>query len=107
MRVVHNSTVVTVPFFLLGCVGTMDSVHTVEGEAPADARCEVRVLRSGTSEVIKQQAVSGRFSISYLASGPAPGKVDVTAYCNGSKVREVPAFAPRGMEVIDLGVLAP
>ena len=90
-----------------GCVGTMDSLHAVTGEAPAARKCEVTVTEPNTARVSAREKVSGAFSVSYMASGPFPPKVDVTAYCDGVKVKEMKGISPRSMGDTDLGKLAP
>lgn len=91
---------------LVGCVGTVDSLHSVEGEAPNNAECEVKVTTTGTSKVLAQDKVRGKFSVVYVASGPSPSNVDIAANCNGVKVRELNGVAPRPNATIDLGKLA-
>jgi hypothetical protein len=51
--------------------------------------------------------VTGSFSVSYVASGPFPSKVDVAAYCNGAKVKELKGISPRSTGDTNLGKLAP
>ncbi len=90
-----------------GCVGTMDSLHEVKGEAPVARDCEVTVTEASDARVRAREKVSGTFSVSYMASGPFPSKVDVAAYCGGVKVKEVKGISPRSMGDTDLGKLAP
>ena len=90
-----------------GCIGTMDSLHAVKGEAPAGSNCEVTVTEPDSARVSRQEKVSGTFSVSYIASGPFPPKVDVAAYCDGVKVKEMKGISPRNVGDTDLGKLAP
>jgi hypothetical protein len=55
---------------------------------------------------MEKEKVQGQFSVRYIASGPFPPKVDIAAYCNGLKVKELKAVSARANE-IDLGKLAP
>jgi hypothetical protein len=89
-----------------GC-GTMDSLHYVKGQAPSSSACEVVVSESGGTHVKAQDTVSGSFAVSYTAGGPFPSKVDVAAYCNGIKVKELKGISPRSAGDTDLGTLAP
>ena len=90
-----------------GCVGTMDSLHAVKGQAPQTPGCDVAVSEAGTGRLIRKEKVHGNFSVDYTAGGPFPPKVDIAAYCNGTKVKELKAVAPRTVGEIDLGKLAP
>ena len=92
--------------FVSGCVGTLDSLHVVKGEAPLSDNCEVIVTDPLTAGVIANEKVAGIFSVVYVSGGVLP-EVDVTAYCNGAKVRALKAVAPRNVGDIDLGKLAP
>ena len=92
---------------LAGCVGTIDSLHTVEGEAPTNASCEVRITEAGTPRLVKKQEVEGKFSVTYVASGPFPSEIDVTAFCGGAKVKEVKNVSPRREGTVSLGIIAP
>jgi hypothetical protein len=89
------------------CIGTMDSLHAVKGEAPSAGNCEITVTEADGSRVVEKEKVSGVFSVSYMASGPFPPKVDVAASCNGVKVRELKGISPRNAGDTDLGKLAP
>ena len=89
-----------------GC-GTMDSLHYVKGQAPSSSNCEVVVSESGGTHVKAKDNVSGSFAVSYTAGGPFPSKVDVAAYCNGVKVKELKGISPRSAGDTDLGRLAP
>jgi len=104
-RAVGQPTTTLCLLLLTGCVGTMDSLHYVVGEAPGNAQCEVRLTEAGTAESIRKETVQGKFRISFTASGPFPSRVDVAAYCDGIKVKELKAVAPRKMDTIDLGEL--
>ena len=88
-----------------GC-GTMDSLHYVTGEAPRAANCEVLITEVDDAYEKKEQ-VSGSFKVSYIASGPFPSRVDVAAYCDGMKVKELKGISPRRVGDTDLGKLAP
>ena len=90
-----------------GCAGTVDSLHAVRGEAPLGGNCEVTVTEPDSARVSRKEKVSGAFSVSYTASGPFPPKVDVTAYCDGIKVKELKGISPRNVGDTDLGKLAP
>ena len=85
----------------------MDSLHAVTGEAPDGSNCEVTVTEPDSARVSRKAKVSGAFSVSYMASGPFPSKVDVTAYCDGVKVKEMKGISPRNAGDTDLGKLAP
>jgi hypothetical protein len=89
------------------CIGTMDSLHFVKGETPPGQTCEVTVTEAATGRPMEKEQVQGKFSVKYMASGPFPPKVDVSAYCNGVKVKEVKAVVARGANEIDIGKLAP
>jgi hypothetical protein len=90
-----------------GCVGTMDSLHTVEGVAPDNGSCRVVVSETDSTRVVSSDDVRGRFTVSYTAGGPFPPKVDIAGVCNGKTVKQLKAVAPRTMGVVDLGTLAP
>jgi hypothetical protein len=92
---------------LSACVGTMDSLHSVEGLAPDDGSCRVVVSEAGTSRVVSSESVRGKFSTSYTAGGPFPPKVDIAGVCNGKTVKQLRAVAPRATGVANLGTLAP
>ena len=92
---------------LSGCVGTIDSLHYVAGEAPTDRGCEVKVLGTGTADVFAHERVRGKFSVGYTSSGPFPPRVDIVAYCDGAKIKELKRIAPRDYGTIDLGQLSP
>ena len=92
---------------LAACVGTMDSLHAVNGKAPKDGTCEVRITETSTSRLVKTERVRGIFSVSYQASGPFPATVDIAAYCAGAKVRELKAISARNAGDINLGKIAP
>jgi len=90
-----------------GCIGTMDSLHAVKGEAPVSRDCEVTVAETQSGRLSAKEKVSGVFSVAYMASGPFPPKVDVAAYCNGAKVKEMKGISPRDVGDTNLGKLAP
>ena len=92
---------------LSACVGTMDSVHSVEGLAPDDGSCRVVISEADTSRVVRAENVRGKFSVGYTVGGPFPHKVDIAGVCNGKTVKQLKAVAPRAMGVADLGTLAP
>jgi hypothetical protein len=92
---------------LTACVGTMDSLHSVEGLAPDDGSCRVVISEAGTSRVVRSEHVRGKFSVSYSAGGPFPPRVDIAGVCNGKAVKQLKAVAPRTIGVADLGTLAP
>lgn len=92
---------------LVAACATVDSVHPVKGEAPRTGDCEIAVSETGTARVIRKEKVQGSFSMSFTSSGPFPPNVDVAAYCNGAKVKELKSIAPRNLREIDLGKLAP
>lgn len=89
------------------CVGTMDSLHSIKGQAPEDGSCEVTITTAYEPPLVSVRKVRGDFSLGYTAGGPFPPRVDVAAYCNGVKVKERRAIDPRRMGDIDLGTLAP
>jgi hypothetical protein len=89
------------------CVGTADSLHFVRGEAPAVGGCEVTVTEAGRPDRLTREAVQGPFAVSYTLGGPFPRKVDVVAYCNGVKVKELKSISPRGTGDAELGKIAP
>ena len=107
MNAPRISSVVAILVLASGCIGTMDSLHAVRGEAPAGSNCEVTVTQPNNAGVTTKEKVSGPFSVSYMASGPFPPKVDVTAYCDGVKVKEMKGISPRNVGDTDLGKLAP
>ena len=92
---------------LLGCVGTVDSLHMVQGEAPATDACEVVISKVGTTDVIAKESVRGNFSITYAASGPISSSVDISAACFGATVKELRGVSPRSTGNVQLGKLAP
>lgn len=83
----------------------MDSLHVVKGDAPKGASCEV-VVTSG-ADVLRREEVNGSFEVTYIAAGPLPSKVDVTAYCGGRSVKEIKGIAPRSVGDVELGKLQP
>src|SRR5882762_574941 len=89
-----------------GC-GTMDSLHYVTGEAPRSAHCEILVSEVGDSYEKAKEKVSGSFKVGYIASGPFPSRVNVAAFCDGAKVKELKGISPRRVGNTDLGKLAP
>ena len=95
--------VVAVP--LTGCVGTIDSLHRVEGEAPATG-CTVSILRAGTNEVITTENVRGKFSFAHTAGGPFASRVDIVARCNDAVVKEVKSVSLRDVGDVQLGRIA-
>jgi hypothetical protein len=99
------ATLVIAP--LLGCVGTVDSLHMVQGEAPATGGCAVVISKAGTADVIAKESVRGSFSVMYAASGPIAPSVDISAECFGATVKELKAVSPRSMGNVQLGNLAP
>jgi hypothetical protein len=90
-----------------GCIGTVDSLHYVSGEAPSAANCEVSISEAGGARQLKSEKVRGAFRVSYIASGPFPPRVDVAAYCDGTKVKEAKGVSPRNVGDTDFGKLAP
>ena len=92
---------------LFGCVGTVDSVHSVQGDAPGSGECNVTVTKGDSSNVIASETVRESFSVYYGAAGPFPSSVDITARCNGVIVKELKAVSPRSSGNIQLGTLAP
>ena len=102
----YLSVVLILPL-MYGCIGTIDSLHAVRGEAPSAGNCEVTVAENDGARLVEREKVSGAFSVRYMASGPFPAKVDVAAYCNGIKVKELKGISPRTAGDIDLGKLAP
>jgi hypothetical protein len=89
------------------CVGTIDSLHYVQGEAPSSAGCEVLVSEAGSSHEKAREKVSGSFRVGYTAGGPFPSDVDIAAYCDGVKVKELKGVSPRQVGNTNLGKLAP
>jgi hypothetical protein len=93
---------------MAGCVGTADSLHVVKGEAPEVGDCEVTVTEAGDTHRLTSQKVRGAFAVDYTLGGPFPRKVDIAAYCNGIKVKELKNISPRGEgRDADLGKFAP
>jgi len=82
---------------LAACVGTMDSLHSVEGVAPDNGSCRVVVSEADSSHVISSDNVRGKFTVRYSVGGPFPPKT----------VKQLKSVAPRTMGVADLGTLAP
>ena len=107
MSAVRYLSVACVLALASGCIGTMDSLHAVKGEAPSAGNCEIAATEAGGARLVEKRKVSGVFSVSYTAGGPFPPKVDVAAYCNGAKVRELKGISPRSEGDTDLGKLAP
>jgi hypothetical protein len=107
MNAARILSIVAVLGLASGCIGTMDSLHAVKGEAPVARDCEVTVAEADSGRVSAREKVSGAFSVSYMASGPFPPKVDVAAYCNGAKVKEMKGISPRHVGDTNLGKLAP
>jgi hypothetical protein len=85
----------------------MDSLHFVKGEAPQGQSCEVAITEARTGRPMEREKVPGKFSLSYTASGPFPPNVDIAAYCNERKVKELRGIGARNLNEIDLGKLAP
>src|SRR5262245_15504570 len=83
-----------------GCVGTMDSLHAVKGEAPHSGSCDISVVDTETGGLLAFREVAGTFSVTYTAGGYVP-RVDVLAYCNNAKVRDLKAVSPRSVGDID------
>jgi hypothetical protein len=92
---------------LAACVGTADSLHVVRGEAPEAGDCEVAVTEAGNAHRLAREKVRGTFAVDYTLGGPFPRNVDIAAYCNGVKVKELRSVSPRGVGDADLGKLAP
>jgi hypothetical protein len=92
---------------LAGCVGTMDSLQEVKGEAPIAGGCEVEVTAAGTADVLARRMVKGAFVVGYMITGPSPSEVDITGYCEGVKRKELRGVAPRRAGTIEFGSLAP
>jgi len=92
---------------LAACVGTMDSLHSVEGVAPDNGSCRVVVSEADSSHVISSDNVRGKFTVRYSVGGPFPPKVNIAGVCNGKTVKQLKSVAPRTMGVADLGTLAP
>jgi hypothetical protein len=89
-----------------GCM-PVDSLHYVTGEAPQSSNCEILVSEIDDSYEKTREKVSGPFRLSYVASGPFPSRVNVAAYCDGTKVKELKGISPRRVGNTDLGKLAP
>ena len=98
--------VVFLSVLVTGCVGTMDALHAVEGETVANDLCEVKVTEASSGRLVENVQVRGKFSVTYVASGPFPPTVDVAAFCGGNKVREVKGVGPRD-GTVNLGKIAP
>jgi hypothetical protein len=62
---------------------------------------------SATGRVLRRDAVIGRFSLDYNAARLFPPRVDVAAYCGGTKVKELKNLAPGSEREVDLGKLEP
>jgi len=92
---------------LLGCVGTLDSLHRVDGTAPITGSCEVVVNVAGTTDMLARESVKGAFSVVYLTSSLVPPDVDVVATCNGVTLRNLKAISARTSPNVQLGNLAP
>jgi len=92
---------------LSACIGTIDSLHSVEGTAPNDGSCHVVISETGTQRVITSENVRGNFAVTYIAGGPFPVRVDIAGLCNGKTVKELKAVAPRNIGIANLGILAP
>ena len=105
-----NYIVISITALLLalsGCIGTMDSIHTVNGNVVSDSPCEFTVLISDTSEVIQNEYVKGNFSSNFIASGPIPENVDFIVTCNGKNVKEIKDVYPRSKNVYEIGKIEP
>ena len=85
----------------------MDSIHTIKGDAPELRTCDVTVTEAGSARLLRKEQVRGAFSFEFVSAGPLPPKLDIAAYCDGTKVKEVRDIAPRTAGEIDLGKLAP
>ena len=92
---------------LAGCVGTVDSMHRVDGTAPTTGDCEIVVNVAGTTDTLVRESVNGTFSVVYLAAGLVPPDVDVVASCNGVTLRNLKAVPARSSKIVQLGILAP
>ena len=93
---------------LLGLVSGCDSLHFIRGQAPEDGGCEITTTAEYTPPISQTQKVRGNFSISHVAGGPFPPPLDIVAYCNGTKVKELKNISPRQMgRDIELGKIAP
>ena len=93
---------------LAACVGTADSLHVVRGEAPEAGDCEVAITEAGNPHRVAREKVQGSFAVDYTLGGPFPRNgVDIAAYCNGVKVKELKGVSPRGTGDANLGKLAP
>jgi hypothetical protein len=97
-----------VPLLAAACATkTTDFPYRVNGETPQAATCEVVVAESATGRVLRRDAVVGRFSLDYNAARLFPPRVDVAAYCGGTKVKELKNLAPGSEPEVDLGKLEP
>lgn len=92
--------------FVAGCIGPVDSIHRVTGNAPSDAKCEVSVREADSAYVLARKTVKDSFAVIYQASGPFPSSVDIVANCNGITTRELKAISPRSSKDVDLGNIA-
>ena len=84
---------------------TTDFPYRVNGEAPQAATCEVVVAESSTGRVLRRDGVIGRFSLDYNAARLFPPRVDIAAYCGGTKVKELKDLAPGSEREVNLGKL--
>jgi hypothetical protein len=107
MRLVRYLSIVWILVSASGCVGTIDSLHYTKGDAPSAGNCEITVTEADGAYLVKKEKVSGVFSVSYTAGGPFPPKVDVAAFCNGAKTKELRRISPRTAGDTDLGKLLP
>jgi hypothetical protein len=85
----------------------MDSIHFVKGEAPQGQSCEIAITEARTGRPMEREKVQGNFSVKYIASGPFPPRIDIAAYCNERKVKELKNIRAGHLNEIDLGKLAP
>src|SRR6266850_6281578 len=92
---------------LAACLGTIESLHVVKGEAPQGANCEILISEARSGRVTDVEKVQGSFRVQYVASGPFPPKLNIAAYCDQQKIKELKNVAARGLNEIDLGKLAP
>lgn len=94
--------------FLLVIASGCHSVHLIKGHAPEDGSCEVVKTVAFAPPSVSRQTVRGDFAITHIAGGLFPPSVDIVAYCNGVKVKELKGVAPlRAGKEIDLGNVAP
>ena len=92
-------------FMLVGCVGTLDSVHFIEGTAPIGNVCKIEIISSDSSEIRRAETVSGPFRIGLTAGGFLVSPIDVVASCNGEVVKRVASIKLRSVQTISLGKL--